>query len=260
MHDLWPELTIPRRGLTGRPWQARLARKLASAPQHTRVRVARDELRRVRELTRAIQELVAELATLVSQAAPQLLAHTGFGPITTAALISEIAGIDRFDTDAKLARTAGCAPIPISSGQTDRHRLDRGGNRRLNHVVPMIAITRIGHDPETALYIAKQRKAGKTHREAIRSLKRHLIRRIWRLLATPNTIPTTVCLTSETDYARKWATRVEQILRDGVIAAARHSSTATGAMNKPTDAAATKQPATSIHTSAQAMYPARRPS
>ncbi|MFZ0088135.1 MAG: IS110 family transposase [Solirubrobacteraceae bacterium] len=195
MHDLWPELTIPRRQLTGLTWQARLARKLASAPQSTRVRIARDELRRVRELTRAIHELVAELATLVSQAAPQLLAHTGFGPITAAALISEIAGIDRFQTDAKLARTAGCAPIPVSSGRTDRHRLDRGGNRRLNHVVHMIAITRIGHDPKPPSTSPKQRKAGKTQREAIRSLKRHLIRRIWRLLTDPTSVPTTVCLT-----------------------------------------------------------------
>jgi transposase len=59
----------------------------------------------------------------------------------------------------------------------------------------MIALTRLRHDPETALYIAKQRANGKTQREAIRSLKRHLIRRIWQLLTHPNSIPTTVCLT-----------------------------------------------------------------
>jgi transposase len=192
LHDLWPELKIARRSFHSTSVQTQVARRLSTAPQGARVRVARDELRRVRELTRTITALIDELTQLVADTAPQLLTQTGIGPITAAALI---AGIDRFATDAKLARTAGCAPIPVSSGRTDRHRLDRGGNRQLNYAVHMIALTRLRHDPETALYIAKQRANGKTQREAIRSLKRHLIRRIWQLLTHPNSIPTTVCLT-----------------------------------------------------------------
>jgi transposase len=195
LHDLWPELKIARRGLRAASLQAKIARRLATAPQSARVRVARDEIRRVRELTRTINDLIGELTQLVTEAAPQLLTQTGIGPITAAALIGEIAGIDRFSTDAKLARTAGCAPIPVSSGRTDRHRLDRGGNRQLNYAVHMIALSRLRYDTETALDIAKQRANGKTQREAIRSLKRHLIRRIWQLLTSPNSIPTTVCLT-----------------------------------------------------------------
>ena len=116
---------------------------MAGAEQHARVRIARDELRRIRDLTRSISALIDELKQLVTQAAPHLLAETGVGPITAAALIGEIAGIERFRTDAQLARTAGCAPIPVSSGRTDRHRLDRGGNRELNFAVHMIAISRI---------------------------------------------------------------------------------------------------------------------
>ena len=92
--------------------------------------------------------------------------------ITAAKLIGEIAGIDRFTTDAQLARIAGCAPIPVSSGRTDRHRLDRGGNRQLNHAIHMLAISRICHDPQTALYIAKQRQHGKTKREPFRRADR----------------------------------------------------------------------------------------
>jgi transposase len=195
LHDLWPDLEIPSRRLGSTQVQNRIARKLKTAQRTARVRVAIDELRRIRELTRTISSLIAELKQLVSQTAPQLLAETGVGPITAALVIGEIAGIDRFDSDSKLARTAACAPIPVSSGRTDRHRLDRGGNRQLNYAIHMIALTRLRYDPETALYIAKQRARGKTQREAIRSLKRHLIRRIYRLLSTPNTIPQTVCLT-----------------------------------------------------------------
>ena len=105
-------------------------------------------------------------------------------------------GIDRFTSDAQLARISGCAPIPVSSGRTDRHRLDPGGNRQLNHAFHMLALTKILHDPRTAVYLTKQRRNGKSTREAIRSLKRHLVRRVYYLLHDPDRAPTTLCLMS----------------------------------------------------------------
>jgi transposase len=83
----------------------------------------------------------------------------------------------------------------VSSGRTDRHRLDPGGNRQLNHAIHMLAMTKILHDPRTAVYLAKQRSNAKTSKEAIRSLKRHLVRRVFHLLRDPNSVPTTICLT-----------------------------------------------------------------
>ena len=114
-----------------------------------RVRIARDELRRLRELTQAINALESEIAELVAQVAPQLLTEPGFGPLTAAKLVGEIAGADRFATDAKLARAAGLAPIPVSSGRTNRHRLDRGGNRQINAAIHRVAVTRARCHPET---------------------------------------------------------------------------------------------------------------
>jgi len=84
---------------------------------------------------------------------------------------------------------------PVASGRTDRHRLDPGGNRQLNHAFHMLALTKILHDPRTAVYIAKQRRNGETNKEAIRSLKRHLVRRIYHLLHDPRDVPTTISLT-----------------------------------------------------------------
>ena len=133
-----------------------------------RVRIARDELRRLRELTQAINALESEIAELVGQVAPQLLDEPGFGPLTAAKLVGEIAGAGRFASDAKLARAAGLAPIPVSSGRTDRHRLDRGGNRQINAAIHRVAITRARCHPETIDYIARKKTEGKTHREAIR--------------------------------------------------------------------------------------------
>ena len=147
-----------------------------------RVRIARDELRRLRELTQAINALEAEIAELVAQIAPQLLSEPGFGPLTAAKLVGEIAGADRFATDAKLARAAGVAPIPVSSGNTNRHRLDRGGNRQINAAIHRIAVTRARCHPETRAYIERKRPRARAPSEAIRCLKRHLARRIWHLL------------------------------------------------------------------------------
>jgi transposase len=195
LHDLWPEWEIPPRSLIGPACQLRVARRLQRAEATARVRISRDLIRRIRDLSATITALHTELAALVATVAPQLLAEQGLGVITAAKLIGEIAGAGRFHTDAQLARLAGCAPIPVSSGRTDRYRLDPGGNRQLNHAVHMYALAKIRHDPHTATYIARQRSRGKTNREAIRCLKRHLIRRIYRLLRTPNTIPTTICLT-----------------------------------------------------------------
>jgi hypothetical protein len=88
-------------------------------------------------------------------------------------------------TAAKLARAAGVAPIPASSGNTQRHRLDQGGNRQINAALHRVIVTRARCHPQTRDYIARRRAEGKTTKEAIRCLKRHLARRVWRLLQPP---------------------------------------------------------------------------
>jgi transposase len=186
LHDLWPELQLPGSSLFYGTWGPRVARRLARAEQSMRVRVARDELRRIRELSQAIKALEREIAALVAQVAPQLLCEPGFGPLTAAKLVGEVAGATRFSSDAKLARAAGVAPIPVSSGKTNRHRLDRGGNRQINATLHRIAVTRLRCHPETQDYIARKRSEGKSTKEAIRCLKRHLARRIWHLLQPPH--------------------------------------------------------------------------
>jgi transposase len=184
LHDLWPEQSLPGSALLSKQWTARIARRLARAGQTARVRIARDELRQMRELSRTIDALETEIRELVAQVAPQLLAEPGFGPLTAGKLIGEIAGAKRFTSDAKLARAGGIAPIPVSSGKTNRHRLDRGGNRQINTAIHRVAVTRARCHAETRAYIERKRSEGKTNREAIRCLKRHLTRRVWHLLQT----------------------------------------------------------------------------
>jgi transposase len=189
LHDLWPELRLPGGALFSKKWTTRIGRRLARAEQTMRVRIARDELRRLRELTLAINQLEREISELVQQIAPQLLDEPGFGPLTAAKLVGEIAGAQRFATPAKLARVAGVAPIPASSGNTQRHRLDRGGNRQINAALHRVIVTRTRCHPQTRDYIERRRAEGKSTREAIRCLKRYLARRVWRLLQPTGRIP-----------------------------------------------------------------------
>lgn len=191
LHDLWPEFEIPSGALDTGKWLGKVSRRLARAEQTTRVRVARDLVRQIATRTSRIRELEAELAQLVFAYAPQLLSERGCGPLTAAKLIGEIAGADRFSTDAKLARTSGTAPIPASTGQTNRHRLDRGGNRQLNCALHRLAVNKGKWDPDTAAYLERKQAEGKSRKEALRCLKRHLARRVWKMLHSPLASTTT---------------------------------------------------------------------
>ena len=143
----------------------------------------------LRALTRQIDALERELLELVKAHRPQLLAERGCGALTAAILIGRTAGAERFASDASFARLAGTAPIPCSSGQRDRHRLDRGGDRQLNYALHVIAITRARYDPATKAYLARKEAEGKTKKGALRCLKRHLARHFHHLLSMPPQAP-----------------------------------------------------------------------
>jgi transposase len=188
LHDIDPEFEVPARRFTQRNWQARAARKLKGLTPRAQVRVARDELKRVRELTSAVDALQTEIHQLVLAYRPGLLSLAGCGPLTAAKVIGETAGAQRFATSAKFARITGTAPIPASSGNRVRHRLDPGGNRQLNAALHRIAITQIRTHPPAKAYLDRKLAEGKTHREAVRCLKRQLANTLWRaLLPQPST-------------------------------------------------------------------------
>jgi transposase len=189
--DLCPELeaALPKRSLD-RPAQLdRVARRLRRCPAGARVRVARELVARIRQLTRDADALQTELRALVRAQRPRLLQETGCGTLIAAALIGRTAGAERFATDAQFARQTGTAPIPASSGTRQRHRLHRGGDRQLNRALHIIAITRARHDPDTRAYLERKLAEGKTGPEALRCLKRHLARRFHRLLSEPPASP-----------------------------------------------------------------------
>lgn len=97
----------------------------------------------------------------------------------------------RVRSEAAFVALSGVAPLQASSGNTRRHRLNRGGDRRLNRALYTIALTRLGHDPRTCAYRARRAAEGATKREIIRILKRYISRELFRLLTATQTPPMT---------------------------------------------------------------------
>jgi len=188
LHELDPALAVPLGALDRAVWLDRLSRQLARRDQTTQVRIARDLLGRCRALTRSIGELDRELHTRTQTLAPRLLELPGCGPLSAAKLLCEIGPIQRFNSDAQLARHAGVAPLDASSGNHRRHRLDRGGNRQLNCALHRIAITQGRVHPPARAYLERKQAEGKTRREAIRCLKRQLARVVYTTLKASPTL------------------------------------------------------------------------
>jgi transposase len=138
------------------------------------------------ELT-ANKARIAELVE-ISQSAT-LLAKPGIGPVAAATFLAAYSHHGRLHSEAAFASMAGANPIPASSGNTIRYRLNRGGDRRVNHMLHIVAMVRMAYDPPTKAYVAKRRAEGKTTREIRRILKRYLARQIYRLLNTTKPTP-----------------------------------------------------------------------
>ena len=161
---------------------SRLRRSSARADELATRLVLRSLARRVRAATVEAAQLEREILAQVRVLAPTLLDEPGIGPIVAAQLIVAWSHRGRLRSEACFARLAGVAPVPASSGQTQRHRLSRGGDRQLNRALHTIVLHRRHHDPITRDYIAKRIAEGKSRRDATRLLKRYLARHLYRLL------------------------------------------------------------------------------
>ena len=182
LHDLDSELEVPARALDRYVWLDRLESWLAGHEDEIQVRIASQLVQRCRELTREVNELERELAGVLEREAGDLLDLAGCGILTAAKLVGEVAGVGRFAGEGKLAKHTGTAPLQASSGQRQRHRLNRSGNRQLNCALHRIAITQARMHPPARAYLERKQAEGKSRREALRCLKRHLARVVFNTL------------------------------------------------------------------------------
>jgi transposase len=182
LHDLDPSFEIPDRALDRFCWLDRVEAHLSNQPASTQVLIALELIEACRRITLSVNSLAREITALVEDHFSELIAMPGCGALTAAKLVGEIAGIDRFSSDAKLAMHAGVGPLDASSGQRQRHRLNRKGNRQLNAALHRIAVTQTRVHAPAGAFMAKKMSEGKSKREALRCLKRHLVRSIFHTL------------------------------------------------------------------------------
>lgn len=153
--------------------------------EHVLVTVLRRLATRAQTLSRELVALERDLAEIVSELAPELLAECGVGPICAAQLVVSGGDANRMRSESSFAALAGTSPVEASSGPLHRHRLNRGGDRQLNWALHTIARSRVRFHPQTRAYYQRLLATGKSPREALRCVKRALARHFYRLLTNP---------------------------------------------------------------------------
>ena len=150
--------------------------------------IARRESRRlalaVLEQSELLKNNHGQLRQLTEQLAPGLQDVPGLGPVTAAIIVCAYSHRGRVRSKAAFAALGGIAPLPASSGNTNRHRLSRSGDRQLNRAFDIAVRSRMSYDPATRAYVARRRAEGRSNREIRRCLKRYVCRSVFRQLQT----------------------------------------------------------------------------
>lgn len=173
------ERTLPR--LDSLP-RLETAERLLAQQTGVQATLARRRIEALYRLDAQIKQLEREIAHSVKAVGSGLPELVGISYLSAARIIGEVGDVGRIASKARFARLNGTAPIPASSGQTQRHRLNRGGNRRLNHALHMMALTQARMDPRARAYVERRRAEGRTKRDAVRALKRHLSDAVYQQL------------------------------------------------------------------------------
>lgn len=158
------------------------AARLLGRRNGVRAELARGRLRRLRQLGAEAERLEQRITTAVAASGTSLPQLPGIGPLTAAKLLGEAGEVTRYRSSASFAAASGTAPIPASSGQRQRHRLNRGGNRQLNRALHTMALVQTRCDPRARAYLERRVGEGKSRLEAIRALKWHLGRVVYRTM------------------------------------------------------------------------------
>jgi transposase len=148
----------------------------------TRRRIAAEELAELIAVEAKVKKATAELKAIVLARGSTLMDIHGVGPVVAARILADVGDVERFADRNRLASWTGTAPIDASSGEQNRHRLSRAGNRRMNHMIHIAAVTQLRLDTEGRAYYRRKRAEGKKPLEAVRCLKRRISDAIYRQL------------------------------------------------------------------------------
>ncbi len=164
---------------------AALPAEAGTSPTDAHVYTLRLLAHRIINLTQEIDQLTERMTTVITAHCPELLQRPSIGPETAATLLITAGdNPQRLSSEQSFAALCGTSPVEASSGKTERHRLNRGGNRQANRALHMIVISRLRWDAQTREYMQRRTAEGKSKREIIRCLKRYAAREIYNLITT----------------------------------------------------------------------------
>jgi transposase len=166
-------------------WRARDENLAVAACRREAIRLASPIL----TLGRDLAANMAELRQFTAAEVPELLVLSGVGPVVAGTILLARSHPGRVRSEAAFAALAGTSPVPASSGNTIRYRLNRGGDRQLNRVLTTIVLVRMRFDQATRAYVARRRTEGRTTKQIMRILKRYITRQVFRILTTAHPTP-----------------------------------------------------------------------
>lgn len=169
--------------LVGSKHQSRAA-SLVKGDPCVRAELVRRRITELRRVSTEIAGTKARLREALAESGTTLTKVPGIGPLIAAKILGEVGDVTRIRSQAAFAMMAGTAPLLASSGMSSRHRLNRGGNRKLNFALHYMALVRYRSDEETKAYVERRRAQGKTFKETMRCLKRHLSNVVYRQMVS----------------------------------------------------------------------------
>jgi transposase len=173
------------------------AERLLARDDSVQADLARRRIERIREIDAERRQVETEIRRRVRELGSGLVELVGVGELVAARIVGEVGDVARVPSSRHFASLNGTAPVPVSSGQKQRHRLNRAGNRRMNKAIHMMALTQARMDPRARAYVARRCAEGRSSREATRALKRHLSDVIYRQLRADADLASST--TSDTD-------------------------------------------------------------
>jgi transposase len=158
----------------------------------TRRRIAVEELAELIAVEAKMKKATAELKAMVLARKSRLMQIPGIGPVVAARILADVGDVARFADRNRFASWSGTAPLDASSGEQNRHRLSRAGNRRVNHMIHIAAVTQLRHDSAGQAYYRRKRAEGKKPMEALRCLKRRISDTVYRQLVADAALASSV--------------------------------------------------------------------
>jgi transposase len=156
--------------------------EVSDAASLMRIELALDHIDDIKRLDRRIDDVTLKIHAAVEASGTTVTRIYGVGTVNAGLILGEVGDVSRFPTRNHFASYTGTAPVAVSSGDHNRHRLNRAGNRRLNHAIHIAAIAQIRYDTPGRAYFQRKLAEGKSRREALRCLKRRISDAVWRQL------------------------------------------------------------------------------